>query len=144
MAGTVEPMAVVDRFQPRAVTAFAGLTLAIWTTRIPLAWTNDEDTLGEKLVWSTPITLFVIAAAAILVLQTQGEGTAPSTVRLVKVFAAATIAYWAIRVVMIVAGDWSVGFKVVHAVLAVASSIAAALAWRSLDATPARPVAAPA
>jgi hypothetical protein len=137
-------MATLERFQPRAVTAFAALTLFIWTTRIPLAWTNDEDTVGEKLLWSTPITLFWLAAAALLVLQARGEGTSPVTARLTRVFAAATIAYWTIRIVMIVAGDWSIGFKVVHAVLAIASSVAAALAWRSLDATPTRPVPAPA
>lgn len=125
-------MASLDRFRPRPVTAFALLTLVIWTTRIPLAWTNDEDTVGEKLVWSTPITLFVVAAVTLLVLQARGDGRSPAASRLTRVFAAATVVYWAIRLTMIVAGDWSVGFKVVHAVLAVASSGAAALAWRSL------------
>lgn len=131
-AGTVEAVGSLDRFRPRPVAAFAVLTLAIWTTRIPLAWTNDEDTVAEKLVWSTPITLFVLAAAALLVLQARGDGTSPTAARLTRIFAAGTIGYWAIRLVMIVAGDWSVGFKVVHAVLAVASSAAAALAWRSV------------
>lgn len=128
-------MALLDRFRPRPVTAFAVLTLVIWTTRIPLAWTNDEDTVAEKLVWSTPITLFVVASAALLVLQARGEGVGPKSSRLTRVFAAATIVYWTIRIAMIVGGDWSVGFKVVHAVLAVLSSGAAALAWRSVGGT---------
>lgn len=137
-------MAALERFHPRAVTAFAALTLFIWTTRIPLAWTNDEDTMGEKLLWSTPITLFWLAAAVLLVLQARGEGTSPTSTRLARVFAAGTIIYWTIRIVMILAGDWSIGFKVVHAVLAIASSIAAALAWRSLETTPSRRAPAPA
>ncbi|MBX3315183.1 MAG: hypothetical protein KF906_12790 [Actinobacteria bacterium] len=128
-------MASLDRFRPRPVTAFALLTLVIWTTRIPLAWTNDEDTVGEKLVWSTPITLFVVAAATLLVLQARGDGRSPTSTKLARTFAVATIVYWTIRITMIVAGDWSVGFKVVHAVLAVVSSGAAALAWRSLAGT---------
>jgi len=125
-------MGSLDRFRPRAVTAFAVLTLVIWTTRIPLAWTNDEDTVAEKVLWSTPITLFWLAAAALLVLQVRGAGASARSTRLVRVFAVGTVVYWTIRIVLIVAGDRSVGFKVVHAVLAVASSAAAVLAWRAV------------
>jgi hypothetical protein len=126
-------MTTLDRFRPRPVTVFALLTLAIWTTRIPLAWTNDEDSFTEKLVWSTPITLFVLAAAALLVLQARGQGGSATSTRLVRMFAGATVVYWGVRITMIVAGDWSIGFKVVHAVLAVVSATAAVLAWRSVE-----------
>lgn len=126
-------MGTLDRFRPRAVTAFAVLTLFIWTTRIPLAWTNDEDTVAEKLLWSTPITLFWLAAAALLVLKARGDGASSTSTVLTRVFAAGTVAYWTIRIVMILAGDWSVGFKVVHSVLAIVSSVAAVAAWRAVS-----------
>ncbi|MCB0977731.1 MAG: hypothetical protein KDB02_09760 [Acidimicrobiales bacterium] len=133
-------MRSIGPFRPRPVTVFAALTLLIWTTRIPLAWTNPDDSVGEKVIWSTPITLFVIAAAALLLMQARGAGSTAPFAKLVRAFAAGTVAYWTIRVVIIVAGDWSVGFKAVHAVLAIVSCAAAALAWRSLaagDETPA-------
>ena len=56
----------------------------------------------------------------------------------VRTFAAATIAYWAIRLPFIWANDHGlepdeeVGFKLVHTVLAVVSAVPAALAWRSV------------
>ena len=34
---------------------FCAVTLFIWGNRIWLAWTNPDDTVAEKLVWSTPI-----------------------------------------------------------------------------------------
>lgn len=131
-AGTVEAVVTTERFRPAAVTMFAVLTLAIWTTRIPLAWTNGEDSTGEKVLWSTPITLFVIAAAAIVVMQARGASGSPVFSKLVRAFSAGTVLYWTARMSLIVTGDWSVGFKVVHGVLAVGSCLAASFAWRSM------------
>lgn len=131
--GTVGAMSRLERFRPYPVSAFASVTLLIWGNRIWLAWTNTEDTVAEKLVWSTPITLFVAAALVILVLQFRGQTDGSGFARLVKAFAGGTGIYWAIRLPMILAGDWGIPFKVVHTVLAVASVTAAALAWRSLD-----------
>lgn len=131
--GTVDTVSRLERFRPYPVSAFAVVTLVIWGNRIWLAWTNDEDTVAQKLMWSTPITLFVAAALVILVLQARGVGRTGSFDKLVRVFAAGTGVYWAVRLPMILAGDWSLPFKVVHTVLAVASVVAAASAWRSLE-----------
>ena len=117
--------------------AFCAVTLFIWTNRIWLAWTNDEDTVAEKLVWSTPITLFVIAAAVLAVaIVRRVDPTTPSFSAGVKAFAAGTILFWAIRAPMISLADHEVPFKVVHGVLAVVSVGAAVLAWRSVDPAP--------
>ena len=35
----------VERLRPYPVAVFCGVTLLIWTNRIWLAWTNDEDTV---------------------------------------------------------------------------------------------------
>lgn len=124
----------MDRFRPYPVSGFAVLTLVIWGNRIWLAWTNDTDTVAEKLVWSTPITLFVLAAVAVLALLVRGtHPSVPGFARLVRAFAGGTIVFWAVRAPMILLADHEVAFKVVHALLAVASVIAAVAAWRSLD-----------
>lgn len=126
----------MERLRPYPVAVFAALTLLIWGNRIWLAWTNDEDTVAEKLVWSTPITLFVLAALAVVVAYLRrADVTAAGFRRLVRVFAGGTVAYWAIRAPMILLADHEVPFKVVHGVLAAVSIAAAVAAWRSLDAT---------
>lgn len=135
-ADTVESMSRLERFRPYPVSAFAMVTLLIWGNRIWLAWTNQEDTVAEKLVWSTPITLFVAAALVILVLQLRGAAGGRGFDRIVKAFAGGTGIYWAIRLPMILAGDWGAPFKAVHTVLAVFSVAAAVFAWRSLDREP--------
>lgn len=124
----------MERLRPYPVAVFAGLTLVIWGNRIWLAWTDPDDTLTQKLVWSTPITLFVVAALAVVVSYVRGADPRNGAFRrLVQVFAAGTLAYWAVRLPMILLTDHDAPFKVVHTVLAVASSAAAVAAWRSLD-----------
>jgi hypothetical protein len=128
-----------ERLRPYPVAAFCGVTLFTWGNRIWLAWTNDEDSLAEKLVWSIPITFFVVAAVVVAVAMVAGaDRRAPWFVLVVRAFAGGTVAYWAVRYPIIAVGDWSIGFKVVHAVLAAASIVAAVAAWRSV-ARPASP-----
>lgn len=127
-----------ERLHPWPVAVFCGITLFIWTNRIWLAWTNDEDTVAEKLVWSTPITLFVIAAAVLGVGLLRGvDRSTPAFVRGVQAFALGTVVYWGVRAPMILLADHEVGFKVVHAVLATVSVVAAVGAWRSVRNSPA-------
>lgn len=123
----------MERLRPYPVAAFAGLTLVIWGNRIWLAWTNPDDSVGEKLVWSTPITAFVLAAVAVAVLLFRGEDAAEGRFRrLVQVFAVGTGIYWAVRLPIISTGGYGVPFKVVHSVLAIVSVGAAVAAWRSV------------
>lgn len=123
----------MERLRPLPVAVFCAVTLLTWGNRIWLAWTNDEDTVAEKIVWSVPITAFVIVAVVLSVLLLTGsDRSSRGFVLLVRAFAMGTVVYWAIRLPIIVAGDWSVGFKVVHSVLAVASATAAIAAWRAV------------
>ena len=138
----------MERLRPYPVAVFCGVTLLIWTNRIWLAWTNDEDTVAEKVVWSLPITVFVVVSAVLLVAMALGtDRSARWFTTTVKVFAGATIAYWAIRLPIIVTNDHDltpseeVGFKVVHAVLAVASVVPAVFAWRAVRPTTPTPSA---
>ncbi|MEO6629150.1 MAG: hypothetical protein ABIP03_11360 [Aquihabitans sp.] len=121
------------RLRPYPVAAFCAVTLFTWGNRIWLAWTNPDDTMVEKIVWSVPITAFVIAALVLfVVLLRGGDHTGAGFVRLVQVFAAGTVVYWAVRAPMILLADHPGAFKVVHAVLAAVSVVAAAFAWRSV------------
>lgn len=132
----------MERLRPLAVTAFCAVTLFTWGNRIWLAWTDPDDTLAAKLVWTLPVTLFVAAAVVLLAVMVRGiDRTSTGFVRGVRVFAGATVAYWTFRLIDIVIDpQWSVGFKVVHAVLAVVSSVAAVAAWRSVHPVAGRPV----
>jgi hypothetical protein len=125
----------VERFRPYPVAVLGVVTLSIWVNRIWLAWTNADDTVGQKVVWSVPIVAFVVAAAVLLAMQWQGKAGTLTFVRLVQAFGFATIAYWAIRLPMILLADHVVGFKVVHTVLALALSGAAIAAVRSVSAS---------
>ena len=127
------------RLRPYPVAVFCAVTLFTWGNRIWLAWTNPDDTVAEKLLWSVPITAFVVAAVVLLVVLVRGaDRTASGFVGLVRVFAAGTVVFWAVRAPMILLADHPVPFKVVHAVLAVASITAAAFAWRAVAGTDAR------
>ncbi len=124
----------MERMRPYSVTTFSVITLFIWGNRIWLAWTNAEDSVARKIVWSTPITAFVIAALISLVLLFRGgDATRGRFRQLVQVFAGGTVIYWAIRGPMILLADHPAPFKVVHAVLAIVSVVAAVGAWRSQD-----------
>lgn len=121
------------RLRPYPVAAFCAVTLFIWTNRIWLAWTDDADSVARKLVWSVPITAFVIAAVVVAATMLTGRADrvgwfAP----LVRAFAAGTIAFWVIRAPMIALADHDVAFVVVHTVLAVASVGTAIAAWRAV------------
>jgi hypothetical protein len=124
----------LGRLRPYPVSAFAGVTLAIWGNRVWLAWTQPDTDVAAKLALSIPITAFVVASIVVLVLMLRGvDRTLAGFRNLVRAFAAGTALFWAIRAPMIMVRDHGVPFKVVHAVLAVVSVVAAAAAWRSLD-----------
>ena len=126
----------MHRLRPLPVAAFSALTLLSWVNRIWLAWTNADDTVAQKVVWSIPIVAFVVAAAVLLVALLRGGSEASWFRPLVLAFAAATTIYWAIRLPIIWLNDHGLtaeeelGFKLVHTVLAVVSVGAAALAAR--------------
>lgn len=123
----------MSRLRPYPVSAFCGVTLFIWGNRVWLAWTNTEDSLARKVVWSVPITAFVVCAVVLLVALVRGaDPSARWFVRTVRGFAGGTVVFWAIRAPMITLADHPGGFKVVHAVLAIVSVVAAVAAWRSV------------
>lgn len=93
-------------------------TLLVWTTRIRNIVSGDWSAVDLLL----PLGLTVLAVVA-LVRRRPG----------VQVLAAATVAVWAVRLPFVLVHDHPAGFKVVHAVLAVASFALAAASWRAVN-----------
>jgi hypothetical protein len=105
------------------------VTLLIWTTRIRNIWTDDSlDTAGQLGRTALSLTFTALAlAGAWLWWDARRRGTTwPWGRSLVRVFALWTTGVWVVRGVQIATAEHSVGFVVVHTVLAVGSI---ALAW---------------
>jgi hypothetical protein len=124
----------MERLRPYPVAVLCAVTLFIWLNRIWLSWTDPDVDLPAKLALSIPITAFVVVAFVVLIAMVRGVDRDARWFRdLVRLFAAGTVVFWAVRLPMILLNDHPAGFLVVHAVLAVASVAAAVTAWRSLD-----------
>ncbi|NNE73617.1 MAG: hypothetical protein HKN26_08140 [Acidimicrobiales bacterium] len=113
-------------FDSRGPTISIGL-LAVWTfvawgPRIRNIWDDDALSVGGQL-WRTAIALFFLGAAAVMVLAWLRRH--PQRNRIATGFAVWTVGYWILRMVIIVTGDHSVGFILVHAALALVSGVLA-------------------
>jgi len=110
-----------------AVYVVVGWTLFMWATRTRLIFTEADLSFGDIVVRIVPVFLFVALAVILLISVRTGR---PDLRRSVAVIAAWTTAYWVVRVALISIHDHPVGFKVVHAVLAVVSIATVGWAWR--------------
>jgi hypothetical protein len=108
------------------VTLFAAWTLFVWVTRINNVLSADEmGTAGKVLTVLLSLSLIGLAGAAVWSVWT---GRAP---RVIAVAAGWTIAVWVVRVPTIITlTGVTVGFKVVHTVLAIVSVVLAVILWR--------------
>lgn len=113
--------------RPYPVAAFAGWTLLSWSGRLDLAGGVEA-----------PIVVFLALGLAVAATVVTGRATTDAGRRLVQAASIWTVGYWAVRLALILGRDYSVGFKVVHAMLAVVAAGLAVWAWRSVrSATPA-------
>ena len=93
-------------------------TLLVWTTRI-------RNIVAQDWTWTdfvVPVGLTVLAVAALV---RRREG--------LLALAAATTLVWVVRLPLVLVHDHPIGFKVVHAVLAVVSIALAAATARALN-----------
>lgn len=117
---------------PRSRTAplaLCGWTLLTWTTRVPLAWSDDALDTGEKLLATLPVLAFVVLAALALVAVLR---RLPPAGIAVAALAGWSLAYWAVRLPLILLNDHEAGFLVVHAVLALVAGALSALSLRTV------------
>ena len=109
-------MAALSSRTRLAALALGAWTLATWVTRLPLAWGDDELGAGEKVVAAVPVVLFVtLASVAGVAVLRRAERAGPAS----AVLAGWSVAYWVVRLPMILLHDHPVPFYVVHTVLAV-------------------------
>jgi hypothetical protein len=101
--------------------ALAAWTVFIWGTRIR----NITRDGGSALALVLAVGMVVLAGVVVVSVWRSGRPTWA-----VPALALATIATWVVRLPLILLADHAAGFKVVHAVLGVASIALAALAWR--------------
>lgn len=117
--------------RPRLVLwLLVGWTLFVWANRIRNIWTDDTLTTSGQVGRSMLVASFVVPAlvlAATLLRRTWGRWFP----WFVRAFAAWTVGVWVVRMVGIALHGHEIGFVVVHAVLAVVSSVLAVAAWRT-------------
>ena len=107
------------RLRPWPVVALVAWTLFTWVNRVPLLWTDDDQTGSEKLLGSIPIVVFVTLAAVAGVGLLRSDDRLGGWARVAGVALGTwSIAYWVVRLPFILANDHPGPFKVVHTVLA--------------------------
>lgn len=116
----------------RSVLALVAWTFLVWTTRIGNIWNDADLGTGEKWGRTALALSFTVLALAVAAALWRTAAWLRATVGLLAIW---TTAVWVVRGIGIVGGDHEVGFKVVHAVLAVVSIALALLAWRQVGGT---------
>jgi hypothetical protein len=104
----------------------AAWTLLVWATRIRNILEDDAAWGPGRVVDLALAVALVGLAAAVVLWARRGRpvGAVPALV-------VGTVAVWAVRAPgILLDGRWSVGFKVVHTLLAVVSVALAAATWR--------------
>jgi hypothetical protein len=109
------------------VLASALWTLFVWGTRVRNIGNDDTLGGGEKAFAFLVCVVFIGAAMAMLAMLVTRQSARLRA--LLTVFAVATVGWWAVRSVLIVAHDHSMAFRIVHIVLGVISSVLAVAAW---------------
>ena len=116
--------------------ALCGWTLLTWTTRVPLAWSDDELTTGGKVLATVPVLVFVVLAVVTGVAVLTRRAAAGTIVLGLAVW---SVGYWVVRMALIATNGHPVGFVVVHAVLAIVAGALAVAAGRGVVADGAGP-----
>lgn len=111
-----------------AVGLFVVWTVFVWAGRIRNALADDQLTSSERTTSLLLAGGFIAVAAVVSVLaavaaaRPSSRPLAVATAVCVGVAATWTTGVWISRIIGIAGGDWSVGFVIVHAVLAVIST----------------------
>ena len=92
---------VVSALRPRSAAALVAWTLLTWVGRVPLLWSDEEQSTAAKLGSTVPVLVFVgLAVAAVVLLLRRRPWT-----NAVAVLAVWSIGYWAVRYPLILTND---------------------------------------
>ena len=109
--------------------AFAAWTVLVWVGRIDNVLGDPDLSTGGRAARLALALSFMVLGLAVAVLAVRGRPLDRRGRVLVAVAAGWTVAVWVVRGGQIALGDHSVGFVVVHLVLAVVSIGLALGAW---------------
>lgn len=126
-----------DRF---VVAGFVAFTAFVWVQRLVNLARGDESAVTVSVTLSVVLLVLAVATAlGLVVVAARGWTTPPPLVAMVwRVAAGVTVAVWIVRAVQITLAWRSLGFVVVHVVLAAVSIALAVGTWRAADGSPQR------
>ena len=105
----------MSALRPRSAAALVAWTLLTWVGRVPLLWSDEEQSTAAKVGSTVPVLVFVgLSVAAVALLLRHRPWT-----NAVAVLAIWSIGYWVVRYPLILTNDHPAAFLVVHAVLGV-------------------------
>jgi hypothetical protein len=125
---------------------FTAWTVFVWGNRISNAWSSAGESTSTKVVSTVLAGSFLLLASGgiVVLVRSWRSPIGDGAVRFLVVFAGWTTLVWSVRIVLIVAADHSVGFKVVHAALgliSIALAVGVARGARSRQRSPLSPSA---
>jgi hypothetical protein len=120
------------RFRHWSILAFGAWSAGIWLTRVRNIFTDESLDATGKVLWLVPA--LGLGLGGVLALWAWWQGRAGLARPLAAVLLA-TIVYWPVRTVIMLFGDHSVGFRLVHLALAIVSVGLAVAAGRRLQRT---------
>lgn len=132
------PRPLGDRLRPYPVAALAAWTLFSWLQRLGNAWGDEALSTAGKVAATVPVAVFTALgiALAVVVLRHADPDLGATGRRAVQAAVVWTVGYWVVRLpfILLHTADerYTVGFKVVHAGLAVIAWGLSAWAWRSV------------
>lgn len=127
------PRAFLDttpaRFRHWSVAALAVWSVAIWVARVRNIFADDTLSSAARAAWLVPVVLFVVGGITAGLAWWKGRG---QLLRPIALFCVVSSLYWLVRLVFVLIDHRSVGFVLVHAVLAMVSIGLAALVLKRL------------
>jgi hypothetical protein len=114
----------------RWVIASALWTIFVWFNRGRNVAVDDAMSRGER--FGAFAVSFVFLGAAVALLLMVRRRWADELRTLVPVFAIGTVGWWAVRSVLILVHDHGWGFRIVHVVLGIISSVLAVAVWQAV------------
>ncbi len=107
-----------------------GWTIFLWISRLRNVLNNDELSSGGRVIRIGVVVVFVgLATLTAVAWRRKSDGAT----RMVILFLGWTVVYWLVRGIgILIDGEYSVGFKLIHTVLMAISLTLSALTARQL------------